>query len=85
MGCSAGVIAVKLAQQLLRDSPGKLALVVSTENITQNWYEVPAVPCLCTRMRFNVNQPLAEEYGEETARPGGGGGRAVSQQTRLIA
>jgi predicted naringenin-chalcone synthase len=37
MGCSAGVIAVGLARQLLRDSPNKLALVVSTENITQNW------------------------------------------------
>eukprot|EP00884_Botryococcus_braunii_P016499 jgi/Botrbrau1/3532/Bobra.341_2s0058.1 len=39
MGCSAGVIAVGLARQLLRESPSKLALVVSTENITQNWYQ----------------------------------------------
>jgi 3-ketoacyl-CoA synthase len=38
MGCSAGVIALGLAQQLLQVNPGALALVVSTENITQNWY-----------------------------------------------
>ena len=38
MGCSAGVIAVGLAQRLLRTAGrGKYALVVSTENITQNW------------------------------------------------
>ncbi|GHP06017.1 hypothetical protein PPROV_000476400 [Pycnococcus provasolii] len=37
MGCSAGVIAVALAKDLLA-SHGGLALVVSTENITQNWY-----------------------------------------------
>jgi 3-ketoacyl-CoA synthase len=38
MGCSAGVIAVSLAEQMLRLHPGSTALVVSTENITQNWY-----------------------------------------------
>eukprot|EP00887_Chlorella_sp_A99_P006245 scaffold3.g6245.t1 len=38
MGCSAGVVAVGLAQQLLQVLPGATALVVSTENITQNWY-----------------------------------------------
>lgn len=37
MGCSASVISVGLAQRLLRESPGKNALIVSTENITQNW------------------------------------------------
>ena len=35
MGCSAGVIAIGLAERLLRTEPGKYALVVSTENITQ--------------------------------------------------
>lgn len=35
MGCSAGVIAIGLAQRLLRTEPGKYALVISTENITQ--------------------------------------------------
>ncbi len=35
MGCSAGVIAIGLAERILRTEPGKYALVVSTENITQ--------------------------------------------------
>ncbi|CAL4889292.1 unnamed protein product [Urochloa decumbens] len=38
MGCSAGVIAVDLAKDLLQTHPGTYALVVSTENITLNWY-----------------------------------------------
>jgi 3-ketoacyl-CoA synthase len=39
MGCSANVISIDLAKQLLQNSPGSRALVVSTENITQNLYE----------------------------------------------
>ncbi|XP_078431297.1 3-ketoacyl-CoA synthase 17-like [Wolffia australiana] len=38
MGCSAGVIAIDLAKDLLQVHRGTYALVVSTENITQNWY-----------------------------------------------
>jgi 3-ketoacyl-CoA synthase len=38
MGCSAGVIAVDLARQMLQLHPNTYALVISTENITQNWY-----------------------------------------------
>ena len=38
MGCSAGMIAVDLAARLLRDRPGSYALVISTENVTQNAY-----------------------------------------------
>ncbi|KAL4429609.1 hypothetical protein ABPG77_008658 [Micractinium sp. CCAP 211/92] len=38
MGCSAGVISIGLAQQLLQVFPNSTCLVVSTENITQNWY-----------------------------------------------
>eukprot|EP00929_Paragymnodinium_shiwhaense_P050680 TRINITY_DN25526_c0_g1_i1.p1 TRINITY_DN25526_c0_g1~~TRINITY_DN25526_c0_g1_i1.p1 ORF type:complete len:593 (-),score=178.55 TRINITY_DN25526_c0_g1_i1:252-2030(-) len=38
MGCSANVIAVDLAKQLLQSQPGSRALVISTENITQNLY-----------------------------------------------
>ncbi|KAK9113109.1 hypothetical protein Scep_020628 [Stephania cephalantha] len=38
MGCSAGVIAVDLARDLLQVHGGTYAVVVSTENITQNWY-----------------------------------------------
>merc|ERR1719156_319118 len=38
MGCSANVIAVDLAKQLLQNEPGTRALVVSTEMITPNLY-----------------------------------------------
>lgn len=38
MGCSAGVIAVDLARDLLQVHRSTYAVVVSTENITQNWY-----------------------------------------------
>eukprot|EP00927_Polykrikos_kofoidii_P067170 TRINITY_DN6268_c0_g2_i1.p1 TRINITY_DN6268_c0_g2~~TRINITY_DN6268_c0_g2_i1.p1 ORF type:complete len:571 (-),score=84.06 TRINITY_DN6268_c0_g2_i1:151-1863(-) len=38
MGCSANVISVDLARQLLENSPGTRALVISTENLTQNLY-----------------------------------------------
>ncbi|KAJ6833111.1 3-ketoacyl-CoA synthase 11-like [Iris pallida] len=38
MGCSAGLISVDLARNLLQVHPNSYALVVSTENITLNWY-----------------------------------------------
>ncbi|KAJ6721472.1 3-KETOACYL-COA SYNTHASE [Salix viminalis] len=38
MGCSAGLISVDLAKDLLQVHPNSYALVVSTENITRNWY-----------------------------------------------
>ncbi len=38
MGCSAGLIAIALAREQLQLKRRKYALVVSTENITQNWY-----------------------------------------------
>ena len=38
MGCSAGVISIDLAKDLLQVHGGSYAIVVSTENITQNWY-----------------------------------------------
>ncbi|MQL87390.1 hypothetical protein Taro_019932, partial [Colocasia esculenta] len=38
MGCSAGVIAIDLAKDLLQVHGGTYAVVVSTENITQNLY-----------------------------------------------
>ena len=38
MGCSAGVIAVDVAKDLLQVHRNTYALVVSTENMTQNWY-----------------------------------------------
>ncbi|KAK1431163.1 hypothetical protein QVD17_14446 [Tagetes erecta] len=38
MGCSAGVIAVDLAKDMLQVHRSTYAVVVSMENITQNWY-----------------------------------------------
>ncbi|CAN4091822.1 unnamed protein product [Withania somnifera] len=38
MGCSAGLISIELAKQLLQVNPNSYALVVSMENITLNWY-----------------------------------------------
>ncbi|CAL9086122.1 unnamed protein product [Musa acuminata var. zebrina] len=38
MGCSAGVISIDLARDLLQIHRSTYAVVVSTENITQNWY-----------------------------------------------
>ncbi|KAL0384083.1 UNVERIFIED_CONTAM: 3-ketoacyl-CoA synthase 4 [Sesamum radiatum] len=38
MGCSAGVIAIDLAKDMLQLHRNTYAVVVSTENITENWY-----------------------------------------------
>ncbi|GJP38331.1 hypothetical protein CLOM_g22784 [Closterium sp. NIES-68] len=38
MGCSASIAAVKLVGDLLQSQPNKYAVIVSTENITQNAY-----------------------------------------------
>eukprot|EP00877_Chromochloris_zofingiensis_P008304 jgi/Chrzof1/3727/Cz13g06210.t1_LCKAS9 len=38
MGCSAGVVAIDLARQMLELYPDSYALVVSHENLTNNWY-----------------------------------------------
>ncbi|CAA2959366.1 3-ketoacyl- synthase 20-like [Olea europaea subsp. europaea] len=38
MGCSAGLISIDIAKQLLQVHPNSYALVVSMENITLNWY-----------------------------------------------
>eukprot|EP00737_Agarophyton_chilense_P004256 gb/GEZJ01005272.1/.p1 GENE.gb/GEZJ01005272.1/~~gb/GEZJ01005272.1/.p1 ORF type:complete len:548 (-),score=71.70 gb/GEZJ01005272.1/:161-1804(-) len=38
MGCSAGLISVDLAKDLLQVHRNSICVVVSTENITQNWY-----------------------------------------------
>jgi|TARA_B110000090_G_scaffold16322_1_gene16309 3-ketoacyl-CoA synthase len=38
MGCSAGLISIELVQNLLAARPGARAVVVSTENLTQNLY-----------------------------------------------
>lgn len=38
MGCSAGLVSIDLAKDLLQVHKNARCLVVSTENITQNWY-----------------------------------------------
>jgi 3-ketoacyl-CoA synthase len=38
MGCSAGLISIDLAKQLLQNRPGSLAVVISLEEISQNLY-----------------------------------------------
>ncbi|GKV42066.1 hypothetical protein SLEP1_g49515 [Rubroshorea leprosula] len=38
MGCSAGLISIDLARDLLQVHPNSYALVISMENITLNWY-----------------------------------------------
>lgn len=38
MGCSAGLISIDLAKQLLKANQNSYAVVVSMENITLNWY-----------------------------------------------
>ncbi|XP_073029083.1 3-ketoacyl-CoA synthase 20-like [Primulina eburnea] len=38
MGCGAGLISIDLAKQLLQVHANSYALIVSTENITLNWY-----------------------------------------------
>ncbi|KAB2024145.1 hypothetical protein E1A91_D06G068100v1 [Gossypium mustelinum] len=38
MGCSAGLLSIDLAKNLLQAHPNSYALVISMENITLNWY-----------------------------------------------
>jgi len=38
MGCSAGLISIDLAKDLLQSHPNTYAVVISMENITLNWY-----------------------------------------------
>ncbi|RYQ82125.1 hypothetical protein Ahy_B10g100719 [Arachis hypogaea] len=38
MGCSAGLISIDLAKDLLQAHPNSYALIISMENITLNWY-----------------------------------------------
>ncbi|CAA6658692.1 unnamed protein product [Spirodela intermedia] len=44
MGCSAGVIALDLARDMLQANPNSYAVVVSTEMVTFNWYTGRTAP-----------------------------------------
>eukprot|EP00877_Chromochloris_zofingiensis_P010954 jgi/Chrzof1/6111/Cz17g10060.t1_LCKAS5[v5.2] len=54
MGCSAGIIAIDLARQMLQLYPDSYALVVSTENLTYNWYPGTNRSMLVTNTIFRV-------------------------------
>ncbi|OMP11198.1 Very-long-chain 3-ketoacyl-CoA synthase [Corchorus capsularis] len=54
MGCSAGLISIELAKHLLQMQRNSYALVVSTENITCNWYFGNNRSMLVTNCLFRV-------------------------------
>ncbi|OMO95610.1 Very-long-chain 3-ketoacyl-CoA synthase [Corchorus olitorius] len=54
MGCSAGLISIDLAKHLLQVNRNSYALVVSTENLTYNWYFGNNRPMLVTNTLFRV-------------------------------
>eukprot|EP00877_Chromochloris_zofingiensis_P006813 jgi/Chrzof1/2385/Cz11g13060.t1_LCKAS7[v5.2] len=55
MGCSAGVIAVDLARHMLQLYPDTYALVVSHENITNNYYDGKDKSMLIPNCLFRTN------------------------------
>jgi 3-ketoacyl-CoA synthase len=54
MGCSAGLVSIDLARDLLQVYPNSNCLVVSTENITQNWYHGNEKSCLMSNTLFRM-------------------------------
>jgi len=54
MGCSAGIVSIDLARDLLATYPNKIALVFSTENITMNWYQGDVKSMLLSNVLFRV-------------------------------
>ncbi|KAA8548928.1 hypothetical protein F0562_000612 [Nyssa sinensis] len=54
MGCSAGLVSVGLAKDLLRIHPNSLALIVSTELLSQNWYTGQNRSMLLTNCLFRM-------------------------------
>lgn len=54
MGCSAGLISIDLAKDLLQVHRNSTCIVVSTENITQNWYLGKEKSMLLTNTLFRM-------------------------------
>ncbi|XP_058726506.1 probable 3-ketoacyl-CoA synthase 21 [Vicia villosa] len=54
MGCSAGIIAVSLAKDLLRVHRNSMALIVSTETLSLNWYTGKVPSMLLTNCLFRM-------------------------------
>lgn len=59
MGCSAGLIALDLAKDLLQVHRKATCIVVSTENITQNWYLGRERSMLITNTLFRMGASAA--------------------------
>lgn len=59
MGCSAGVIAIALAKDLLRVHRKTYAVVISTENITLNWYRGNEKAMLVSNCLFRLGGSAA--------------------------
>jgi 3-ketoacyl-CoA synthase len=55
MGCSAGLISVDLAKDLLQVHKRSTCVIVSTENITQNWYLGKERSMLITNTLFRMS------------------------------
>eukprot|EP01105_Mastigella_eilhardi_P002850 TRINITY_DN1367_c0_g1_i3.p1 TRINITY_DN1367_c0_g1~~TRINITY_DN1367_c0_g1_i3.p1 ORF type:complete len:383 (-),score=101.27 TRINITY_DN1367_c0_g1_i3:561-1709(-) len=54
MGCSAGLISIDLAKDLLQTHRSKYCLVFSFENITENWYKGQMRPMLMSNCLFRM-------------------------------
>ncbi|KAK5843912.1 3-ketoacyl-CoA synthase 4 [Gossypium arboreum] len=54
MGCSAGVIAIDLAKDMLQVHRNSYAVVFSTENMTQNWYSGTEKSMLISNCLFRL-------------------------------
>ncbi|MCO5571701.1 hypothetical protein L7F22_025448 [Adiantum nelumboides] len=77
MGCAAGVLALDLAHRLLLTRPRTYALVVSTENVTQNLYRGNHRSMLVTNCLFRAGASAMLHEGGEGDAPGDGGEEAT--------
>ncbi|KAK1422867.1 hypothetical protein QVD17_18156 [Tagetes erecta] len=67
MGCSAGIISIDLAQNLLKANPNSYAVVLSMENITLNWYsgnERSMLLCNCIFRMGGAAMLLSNKLGD---------------------
>ncbi|KAG6748888.1 hypothetical protein POTOM_048826 [Populus tomentosa] len=88
MGCSAGVIAIDLAKDMLQVHRNTYAVVVSTENITQNWYFGNKKSMLIPNCLFRVRGSavlLSNESGDKRKEQDDAGKTGVSLSKDLMA
>ena len=82
MGCSAGVVALHLARELLQVRRGVRCVVVSTENITQNIYLGDQQPMLVSNALFRCGGAallLTNRWSDRWLSGGVNGGRGLCQ------